>query len=266
MKSETWPTAITRIEPNKLLLRGYPIDELMGATSFPQTMFLAITGEMPNAKQAKLIDAILVSSIDHGVMPPSCQAVRNATLTGAPLNGALASGLLAINQHHGGAIENCMNMLKGAVAQAEESGLDLAAQAEATVSGYRAQKRRLPGYGHRLHTKDPRATKLFTLADAQGVSGSHVQIARAMQAAVAKSLGRDLPINVDGAIAAVLCDLGVDAQMGNLFFMLARLPGLAAHALEERTRMRPMRHMVIKEHEYDGPDQRPLENLQSDGE
>jgi citrate synthase len=85
-----------------------------------------------------------------------------------------------------------------------------------------------------------------------------VQIAKALQEALAQNLGRSLPINVDGAIAAVLCDLGLDPQMGNLFFMLARLPGLAAHALEERSRMRPMRHMEIKLHEYDGPGQRQV--------
>ena len=105
MKEETWKTAITKVEPNKLLLRGYRIDELIGNISFSQAVFLAIKGELPSEKQAKMIDAMLVSSIDHGVTPPSCLSARTIASAGAPLNAALAGGILAISKHHGGAIE-----------------------------------------------------------------------------------------------------------------------------------------------------------------
>ena len=96
MKEETWKTAITKVEPNKLLLRGYRIDELMGNITFAQAVFLAIKGELPSEKEARMIDAMLVSSIDHGVTPPSCLSARTIASAGAPLNAALAGGILAI--------------------------------------------------------------------------------------------------------------------------------------------------------------------------
>ena len=106
--------------------------------------------------------------------------------------------------------------------------------------------------------KDPRAIRLFELARELGVAGEHVEMAAVLQKAIEDKLGRKLPINVDGAVAAVLCDLGLPSDMGNAFFMIARLPGLVAHAREERARMRPMRHMNPKLHEYDGPPERKL--------
>lgn len=258
MTQETWPTAITKVEPNKLLLRGYPIDELMGRVSFPQAVFLALTGELPPEKQALMIDALLVSSIDHGVTPPSCQAARTVTLTGSPLNAALAAGILAISKHHGGAIEDCMLVLAEAVKQKNQAGITAREQAEKTVDEFKAAKRRFPGFGHRFHTKDPRATRLFDLARELEVAGGHVEMSAVLQEAIEDKLGRKLPINVDGAVAAVLCDLGLPSDLGNAFFMIARLPGLVAHVREERTRMRPMRHMNPKQHEYDGPPERKL--------
>src|SRR4030042_5249853 len=115
MKEETWKTAITKVEPNKLLLRGYRIDELMGAITFSQGIFLAIRGNLPTENETKILEAILVSSIDHGVTPPSCLAARTIASTGAPLNAAVAGAILAISKHHGGAIEDTMELLHEAV-------------------------------------------------------------------------------------------------------------------------------------------------------
>ena len=257
--SQTWPTSITKVEPNKLLLRGYRIDDLMGEITFAQTIFLTVTGELPTEKQARMIDAILVSSIDHGVTPPSCQAARTATLTGSPLNAALAAGILAISRHHGGAIENCMQVLSQAVQYKRESGNTAEKQARLTVEEFREAKRRIPGFGHRFHTRDPRAIKLFKLAHKLEIAAEQIEMAQAFEAAIENVLGRKLPINVDGAIAAALGDLGVSPDLGNAFFMMARLPGLVAHIREERQRMKPMRHLDPKQHEYDGPPERKLD-------
>ena len=115
MNGESWNTAITKIEPNKIVVRGYRVDELMGKVSYPQMIYLLIKGEMPSEKVGQMIEAILVSSVDHGVTPPSCQAAVTVASTGATLNAAIASGILAINEFHGGAIEQCMRTLKAAV-------------------------------------------------------------------------------------------------------------------------------------------------------
>ena len=107
-----WKTTITDVKPNELRLRGYRVDELMGNVTFGQAVYLALAGELPSAEVGKLMDAMLVSSIDHGATPPSALAARTAASTGAPLNAAIAAGVLSINEHHGGAIADCMGVVQ----------------------------------------------------------------------------------------------------------------------------------------------------------
>jgi citrate synthase len=244
-----WQTAITRIEPNEIRLRGHRIDMLMGEITFSQAIYLALTGKRPSESVGRLLDAILVSSIDHGASPPSTLAARTAASTGAPFNAALAAGLLSINKHHGGAVEDCMRMILVALDLAPSSQEG----AELCVQQYFAEKKRLPGFGHRLHTRDPRTSRLLELADAAQVTGEAIVMLRALAEAL-KAVGKLLPINVDGAIAAVLLDLDIPPELGNTFFMMARLPGLVAHIHEESTRQRPMRRIHPTDHDYDGPD------------
>jgi citrate synthase len=110
MDEGSWKTGITSIKPNEIRLRGYRIDEMMGRVSFAGGVFLLFHGRLPTAAEEKLYDAMMLASIDHGVTPPSAQAARLAASTGAPLNGALAAGVLSINQYHGAAIEPAMRM------------------------------------------------------------------------------------------------------------------------------------------------------------
>lgn len=126
------------------------------------------------------------------------------------------------------------------------------------MRAYKEKKKILSGFGHRLHTKDPRTAKLFQLAEAYGVAGEYIALARAIEQKFAEVTGKALPINVDGAIGAVLCEMDFDPQLANAFFMIARLPGLVAHIIEEKTRQKPMRPIDPKDHEYDGPAERPL--------
>jgi citrate synthase len=105
-----WKTSITKIQPNKVSIRGYPVDKLMGQISFAQVIFLVLTGEMPSPEVGKLVDAIFVSSVDHGASPPSVLAARTVASTGAELNASIASGVLAISRYHGGAIEDGMRL------------------------------------------------------------------------------------------------------------------------------------------------------------
>ena len=127
------------------------------------------------------------------------------------------------------------------------------------VNEMRAQKKRAPGFGHRVHTDDPRTKRLLALAGELGISGSGVAMARAFEQALDEILGRRLPLNVDGALAALLVDLSFPPELGNAFFMIARVTGLAAHVHEEMTRQRPMRRIHPTDHEYDGPASRELE-------
>lgn len=247
----TWYTAITDIQPNAIRLRGHKIDELMGAISFSQAIFLALTGRLPETRIAPLIDAIFVSSIDHGTTPPSTLAARTAASTGAPLNAAIVAGLLSINEFHGGAIENCMRVITDIQNNVtiEES---LGTAANKLVSNYRSQKQKLPGLGHRLHTKDPRTARLLALAQQCGVASEGVATIRALKQAFTDITGKTLPINVDGALAAILYDLEIPPHLGNAFFMIARTPGLIAQVNEEKEREKPMRVIYPRSALYDG--------------
>jgi citrate synthase len=258
MGSENWKTAITRIEPNKIVIRGYRVNELMGKLTYPGMIYLLIKGELPDENAGKMIDAILVSSVDHGVTPPSCQAAVTTASTGAALNASLASGILSINEFHGGAIEKSMRMLQQAVAMQNTEKISAEEAATRIVGSYLDKKQKIMGYGHRFHTSDPRTTKLFDLASEYGYAGKYVEMSQAVQKALAKSTGKNLPINVDGAIGAVLCELEMPAELANAFFMIARIPGLLAHVYEEKTRYKPMRRIDFTLAEYDGPEERDI--------
>jgi succinyl-CoA synthetase alpha subunit len=256
-KNAVWNTAVTRVEPNRVAVRGYDIAELMGRVSFGAAAYLILTGEMPKPRVAKLMDAILVSSIDHGATPPSALAARTAASTGASLSAAVAAGIMSINRHHGGAIEDCARQLKAIADRAKRESISIEEAATLTLATMREAGERMAGFGHRVHTKDPRTTRLFELAREAGVDGMHMKAARAVEKSFADAK-KALPINVDGAIGAILADLGLNPAAFNGIFMIARTPGLIAHVIEEQTREKPMRRIDPVKHGYDGPPPRKI--------
>ena len=260
-KKAVWHSAITRIQPNKVAVRGYDIAELMGRVSFGAAVYLILTGEMPSPAIARLMDAILVSSIDHGATPPSALSARNVASTGATLSASVAAGIMSINRHHGGAIEDCARQLKAIADRAANESISLEEAATRTLRTMSEAGERMSGFGHRVHTKDPRTARLFELAREAGLDGVHMQAARAVEKAFADAK-KSLPINVDGAIGAILADLGMNPAAFNGIFMIARTPGLIAHVIEEKTRERPMRRIDPVNHGYDGPPPRAVSETQ----
>jgi citrate synthase len=258
MDEGSWKTGITSIKPNEIRLRGYRIDEMMGRVSFAGGVFLLFHGRLPTAAEEKLYDAMMLASIDHGVTPPSAQAARLAASTGAPLNGALAAGVLSINQYHGAAIEPAMRMFLELKTQLDASGKGVADFASEYVSKALAEKKRLFGYGHRVHTDDPRTQRLFEVAAEAGKDGVYLRLARAIGEELRKQSGKTLPLNVDGAIGALLCELEFPVEVSNFLFILPRTAGMAAHYWEEITREKPMRRIDYAKAEYDGPEPRSL--------
>ncbi|MBZ0173494.1 MAG: citryl-CoA lyase, partial [Phycisphaerales bacterium] len=224
--SEPWNTAITSIKPNEVRVRGYDIAELMGRISFGQAVYLIIRGELPTDAVGKLMDAIIVASIDHGATPPSALAARTVASTGASLSQSVSAGINSINQHHGGAIENCARHLAAIIDKAGADADEETMQAAAGVylDHLKAQGKRMAGFGHRVHTADPRTSRLFELTAEASVTGPYINAARAVEG-VFKARGKPLPINVDGAIAAVLTQLGFEPAVMNGLFMIARVPG-----------------------------------------
>ena len=147
MSDISWNTAITKVEPNELRLRGYKVDELMGNIGFAEGIFLALKGRLPSKEESTLFNAIFVSSIDHGPTPPSAIAARTAASTGASLNAAVATGILSINRFHGGAIFDCMGVISEGLSMLDETDSSLADVARALVEKIRTEKKRIPGLG-----------------------------------------------------------------------------------------------------------------------
>jgi citryl-CoA lyase len=259
-QSERWQSALTEISPNKILIRGYPVDEMMGRLGFAEAVYLLLMGELPTPAIGRMLNAVLVSSLDHGVAPPSTLAARNVATSGAPLKDCVAAGLLAFGPHHGGDVESCMRFLDKGLNEVR-SGKTPHDAAETIIQECIATQEPPPGFGHRLHTRDPRAARLFQMALELELEGEHVRLIRACERVLeahAADFGRPLPVNVDGAIAAISADLGFAYELGNAIFLISRLPGLIAHAHEERTRQAPMRQIDPKDHDYDGARQRRL--------
>src|SRR5215212_298839 len=153
-----WHSSLSDIAPNKISVRGYPLDEMMGRLGFAEAVYLLLMGELPTPAIGRMLNAVLVSSIDHGVTPPSTLAARNVATTGAPLKDCVAAGILAFGPHHGGDIESCMRFLDGGLTLVR-SGQSLAEAAEAIVEECVKLHEVPPGFGHRFHTRDPRAAR-----------------------------------------------------------------------------------------------------------
>ena len=261
--SDRWPTAITHVEPDKILVRGYPLDELMGRLSFADAIYLLVTGELASPTVSRVMDALLVASLDHGATPPSTLAARHVAGTGAPLRAAAAAGILALGSPlgGGGSIEGCMRFLDEGLALVGDwvSHDDAARRLLDQRSG---SGRIPPGFGHRRHRRDPRAARLMQLAFELELEGGHTQLARAVEQELGErqaAAGQPrLSLNADGAIAAVAGDLGLDAEMATMLFTISRVPGLVTHAIEEQRRQDAMRSIDPSKHVYDGPGERRL--------
>jgi len=253
-----WRTALTRIEPNKILLRGYPLDEVMGRLTFGEAIYLLLMGEVPSPAIGSLMEAILVSFIDHGTTPPSTLAARNTATTGAPLRACVAAGVLGFGRYHGGDIESCMQFLDAGL-ELVRRGVSYRDAAKEIVQRWQAGHDPIPGFGHRFHTRDPRAARLFQMALELEVEGGHVQMIRAVEFVMSElPAGQGLPVNIDGAIAAVCGDIGIPPEIANALFIISRVPGIAAQAHEELEREHPMRQIDPESHVYDGAGERRL--------
>lgn len=258
MSKEKRRTAISWVEAEKINLRGYRIEDLIGRVSWGAATYLLLRGELPPPDHARLFEAILISVIDHGVRPPSTIAAVTAANTGANLNASVAAGILAINKYHGGAIEDAMRVLSQSIQTQAAENLDAERAAKKIIAVYKTRGERVSGFGHRFHAADPRATRLFELAKELNVAGKYVEQAEILETVLSETVGKHLPINADGAIAALLCEMNFPPATANGVFMIARVAGLVAHAAEEQERHAPMRTVDAENYEYDGETERKL--------
>jgi citrate synthase len=234
-EERTGVTRICRAYPDRVEVRGRDLcADLMGRLTFTEYFHLLLTGREPSEEQRYFLDLLLVAIAEHGMMPTNVAARITLAADPGSLQGALAAGVLGAGPVILGTSEECALLLEQAQARVG-TGESPESVATTIVSRIRDAGGRAPGFGHPVHRPlDPRAERILELADARGVSGPHVLLARCFRDAVHAAWPRRLPMNVSMPIAAVLLDLGFPASSAKAIPLLARTAGLLAHLAEER--------------------------------
>lgn len=236
--SDWWTTEIIDMAPGQIRFRGNPIEDLIGNVSFPQMIWLMTRGELPTKAQADLLECALVAAVDHGPQAPSIAVSRMAVTCGLGLNGAMASAINMLDDIHGGAGEQAVELYTW-IAEAVENGQTLDEAVPSMIDRWQDERTRfVPGFGHRFHKPvDPRAPRLLGLVDEAAkvgtVSGNFAVIGRAIQEVLNTRKGKPVPMNIDGATAVIYAELGFAGPLARGLFCLSRSVGVIAHAWEQ---------------------------------
>lgn len=191
--------------------------------SFASMIYESLSGNKPTSDEAFLFETILNISIDHGPDTPSAIEVINKAKEGKLITQAVAAGILQINDYHGGAIEGCMELFY----KIKKDGTT----PKTIVREYLSLDKRIPGFGHRIYSIDPRSQLLFKLMKEKNMTQDYVKLAEEIVLELKAAKGKDLPVNIDGAIAVVLCTFDWKKELGKAVFLAARTPGLCSQYL-----------------------------------
>jgi len=235
------------------------LDGLCEEASFTELMCRTITGNtLFDREKGKLIEVMSVASVDHGVTPPSAQVTIISASTRVDYAVAVANGIGAITDVHGGAGAKAALFFTQCVSRSKKEGIDLKEATEEEVTEYIRAGRRIEGLGHRIHTQDPRRDVLWQLSEAAGVSGENVAVSKIISEAFKQVRGMDLPINVDGVIGSIVADMGLNPVIAKALFIWGRVAGLSAHYFEEILSQPEMRNINFAQAVYKGKPQREL--------
>lgn len=259
-----WSTAIIEMEPGLIRFRGHAIEDLIGRVSFPAMVWLMLRGDLPTPAQAALLEAAMVAGVDHGPQAPSIAIARMAITCGVGINGAMASAVNVLGDVHGGAGEQCVALMQAIAARiAGGEGQEAAIGAEVDALAARGV-RHVPGFGHRFHPVDPRAPRLMALLRAaeggDGIAPGFADIGEGIAKLLAARKGRPIPMNIDGATAAIQAALGFPPPVCRGLFVLSRAVGALAHAWEQSQRGERNKGPIPRNltWRYTGHDPRPV--------
>lgn len=236
--SDWWTTDIIDMAPGQIRMRGTPIEDLIGNVSFPQMIWLMTRGDLPSPEQAQLLECALVAAVDHGPQAPSIAAARMAVTCGLGLNGAMATAVNMLDDVHGGAGEQAVELFSW-IDAAVQDGAEVNQATARMIDRWQAERSPyVPGFGHRFHTpEDPRAPRLLCLvsdAAASGtISGRFGVIGQTIQEVLNTRKGKPVPMNIDGATAVIYTELGFAGPLARGLFCLSRSVGAMAHAWEQ---------------------------------
>jgi citrate synthase len=252
-------TSISDVEHGRVVIRGYSHQEIMEQLSYADATYLTLIGRLPTAEEGKLVNAMLTSVLDHGFVAATISAARYIASGNPQFVPAVAGGLLAAGQNTLSP-EHSYELIEHARRIKADGGLTDEGAAEVLITEIRAAGRRVPGFGHPIHRDgDFRANVLFDLADELGLAGEATNLYRAIHAEFVRQTGKtNIPINIDGALACLGMDLGLEAHHTVSLALLGVLPGLMAHVIEEIESPATLRW--IRDGEYVGEPYRPLES------
>lgn len=250
-------TSVSEVTHGAVNIRGYSHEEIMRQLPFADGAFLTMIGRLPTKPEARIVDAILTSLLDHGFVAATVSAARYIASGNPQFVPAVAGGLLAAGKNTLSP-EHAFEVIDRAFEVQSAEGLSVEETAERIVAEYTERRERIPGFGHPYHKDhDFRATVLFELSEELDLSGTAVEMYRAVHAEFVRQSGkRDIPINIDGCLAALGRDLGLTSDQIVGFALLAVLPGLMAHVSEEIESRSTLRW--IENCDYVGPELGPL--------
>jgi citrate synthase len=235
--ADWWETKIIDMVPGEIRYHGYPIEELIGNLSFTDMIWLMVRGERPTQTQGRLLDAALMSAVDHGPQAPSIAIARMAATCGVGLNNAIASAVNVLGDVHGGAGEQAVSIYQD-IAYQIDNGQSLKEATDTVLTSFIEDNGKyIPGFGHRFHPIDPRAPKLIDLVrqhtNGKEVTGRFADIAEAIEENLFARKGKRIPMNIDGATAVIYAELGMPAELARGLFCLSRSVGILSHAWEQ---------------------------------
>jgi len=225
--------------------------------AFSHVIYSVITGEQKqNPERSRMLETIIVASLDHGVTPPSAQATLIASSVRAPYEVAVAQGVGAITDVHGGAGEKAALFFRKCAKLMEKENLSHEDATRKIMIEYVRSNKRIEGMGHRVHTQDPRRDVLWELTEKNRLAGPGIEISKSAGSILKEVRGLDLPINVDGVIGAIIADMGLNPKLAKALFIFGRVAGLSAHFFEETLTQNPMRRIEFSQAEYKGIQER----------
>lgn len=238
-----WKTEITNIKDGKEYIFGYSLSNLVQNKSFTETIFLILKGELPNENETQMFDALLTCAIDHGPGTVSAQTARINASAKNSMHVSVASGILAMGERHGSAIEDAGHFFKENIKNANIVLL---------LTTMKEKNIRVPGFGHAVLEHDSRTDILFEVAKTTGFFKEHCMFAQKVEKDLQMQSSKVLPLNIDGAMGAILSDMKFDSRMMKGIFIIARIPGLVAQVYEEMTHDVGLRRVPESDIDYVG--------------
>jgi citrate synthase len=228
-----YKTRIAKTEAGGVTIRGLDlVDEIIGELNFTQMLYFLCAGKMPLANQTRVLDACLVTLMEHGWTPSSLIARLMIDSVPEESQVAIASGLLALGSVFAGTSEGCAQILKEGL----ERGGDLDDYCAEVVRTHRETKKPLPGFGHPQHRPDdPRSAKLLAVGKASSLEGHHIDLLLRLGRAVDAAAGKHITINATGVIGALLLEIGLEPGVMRGLSVVSRSGGLIGHIVEERS-------------------------------